>query len=205
MPSPVQPPLPEHVVARRTGHEHFAVDGTALSSTLSDFWTWSASDLLSNALRGQLAEYIVGLALDCVDGKLRREWDAFDLMTRDNIAVEVKSTAYLQTLGTTKASSRRFDIRATTGWHADSNSYSTIRQRQADVYVFCVHTSTDRRVADPLRLDQWDFYVVATTTINKALPQQRSIALSQLTPRLGAHAVGFGEVRDAVRAAVAGR
>lgn len=42
--------------------------------TVSDFWAWAGSDLLDNALRGQLAEFIVGSALGCIDGKFRREW-----------------------------------------------------------------------------------------------------------------------------------
>ena len=71
-------------VARRSGAEVFGLAGGLTSHTLLDFWQWSSSDLLSNATRGVLAEYIVGLALDCVGGT-RREWDAADLLTPDGI------------------------------------------------------------------------------------------------------------------------
>ncbi|MGW5524857.1 hypothetical protein [Gordonia sp. NPDC003950] len=189
------------VVVRRTGSEPFTFHADAQGATLNSFWSWAASDLLSNTLRGQLAEFIVGLALDCVDVRLRREWDAFDLKTDDGITVEVKSTAYLQSWGTTRSDSRRFDISESTAWHADTNTSATSASRPADVYVFCVHTAENRNVADPLRLDQWDFYVVSTTRINLILGQQKSIALSVLPKALDTSPVAFGEVADAVRRA----
>jgi len=37
--------------------------GERLPFGMEDFWRWSASDLLSNALRGVLAEFIVARAL----------------------------------------------------------------------------------------------------------------------------------------------
>ena len=41
--------------------------------------------------------FIVGLALGCVDGRVRAEWDACDLRTTQGSSVEVKSAAYVQT------------------------------------------------------------------------------------------------------------
>ncbi|MEE4025052.1 hypothetical protein V1Y59_18345 [Gordonia sp. PKS22-38] len=189
-------------VIRLTGKEPFSHDDVQLGRTVDDFWSWSSSDLLSNALRGMLAEYIVGVALGCVDHRIRLEWDAFDLKTDDGTTIEVKSTAYLQSWGVTKPSSRRFSIGETTAWHADTNTYETTAMRQADVYVFCVHTADDRAVADPLRLEQWEFYVVATATINRRLGNQRSIALSRLPRALDVSPVRFDGIADAVRQAV---
>ena len=34
------------------------------TSTFGDFWSWAYSDILSNANRSVLAEYLVGYALD---------------------------------------------------------------------------------------------------------------------------------------------
>ena len=54
----------------RNGHKDLPI-------ALIDFWRWSASNVLGNALRGQLAEFIVGYALDCLS-TVRQEWDAYD-------------------------------------------------------------------------------------------------------------------------------
>lgn len=189
---------------RHTGSEPFLLEGRPLAEHLRDFWSWSASDLLSNALRGQLAEYIVGMALGCVRGDVtRREWDAYDLVTRDGIKVEVKSTAYLQSWGTTTRASRRFGISETYGWDARTNAYSSTLARNSDVYVFCVHTATERSAANPLELGQWEFLVVATSKINQVLPQQKTIGLPVLTTTFGVSAVGFAEVAAAVHTAYA--
>lgn len=66
---------PNHV-AVKTGDERFTHQGQPAGGHLLGFWSWAYSDLLSNATRGVLAEYIVGLALGCVQSGTRREWDA---------------------------------------------------------------------------------------------------------------------------------
>jgi hypothetical protein len=69
------------VVAPGTGDEPFIHQDKSIGVNLFGFWRWAYSDLVSNATRGVLAEYIVGLALRCVDGCARVEWDMFDLRT----------------------------------------------------------------------------------------------------------------------------
>ena len=86
---------PAFNVSLKTGLEPFQTEGQSLNTTLLDFWRWSASDLVNNALRGKLAEYIVAQALDLTD-TLRVEWDEYDLITPTRIRIEVKSAAYLQ-------------------------------------------------------------------------------------------------------------
>ena len=99
---------PQLKAGRKTGEEKFRVGGTEFGTSLLDFWRWSASDLVSNATRGVLAEYIVATALGLADG-VRREWDAFDLLTKDGVRVEVKSAAYLQSWGHDRLVSGRGD------------------------------------------------------------------------------------------------
>jgi hypothetical protein len=91
---------------------------------------------LNNAMRGVLAEYIVGLALECVDGRVRTEWDATDLCTDKGIRVEVKSSASLQSWPQAKLSRIKFGIGPKTAWYAQTNSYATERKHQSDVFVF---------------------------------------------------------------------
>ena len=46
-------------IVSKTGREKFHTNGQTLDFDLSSFWAWSVSDLVSNATRGRLAEYIV--------------------------------------------------------------------------------------------------------------------------------------------------
>ena len=80
----------------KTGSESFHDDGRALGVSLLQFWQWSASDLLSNATRGRLAEYLVARDLGVADG-IRSEWIAHDLTSKIGTKIEVKSAAYVQT------------------------------------------------------------------------------------------------------------
>jgi hypothetical protein len=50
-------------VVRKSGDEPFKRDGKEMQFRLLDFWKWSASDLIGNAQRGILAEYIVASVL----------------------------------------------------------------------------------------------------------------------------------------------
>ena len=84
--------LAHHPATRKTGEERFHLSGQPTGPVLLDFWRWSVSDLVSNATRGRLAEYIVASALGLATG-VRSEWDAFDLLTPAGLRIEVKSSA----------------------------------------------------------------------------------------------------------------
>ncbi|WP_432794029.1 hypothetical protein [Rhodococcus ruber] len=55
----------------KAGNEPLHESGRLLGQQLRDFWAWAYSDLLGNAMRGVLAEYLVGTALGCVHGRTR--------------------------------------------------------------------------------------------------------------------------------------
>src|SRR3954468_6951472 len=71
---------------RRSIHD----EGLPARFTVLDFWQWSSSDLVSNALRGRIAEFLVARAHG-VDREVRNEWDAYDLATPSGLLIEVKS------------------------------------------------------------------------------------------------------------------
>lgn len=52
---------------RKNGDESFHNAGKPLGPTLLDSWRWNSSDLVSNANRGWLAEFIVASALGLTD------------------------------------------------------------------------------------------------------------------------------------------
>ena len=193
--------FPAITVTRKTGNEAFQFDGRSLPIDLLSFWQWSASDLIGNALRGVLAEFIVASAIGC-HGGTRTEWDAFDIETPEGIKIEVKSGAYIQSWSQEKLSSIQFGIRPTQGWDAKTNVYSTQSERRADVYVFCVLAHQVQETVEPLNLDQWVFYVVATKALDAAVGHQKTITLSrlrQLEPLKATH----GEIYQAIRRVLA--
>ena len=167
-------------VKRRTGDEQFYQNGNLLNLSLINFWQWSVSDLVSNATRGILAEYIVAYALGLTEG-VRTEWDAFDLLTKDGIKIEVKSAAYLQTWYHKKLSAITFSIRPTRLWNASTNELATELKRQADIYVFCVlnHKEKDS-LLDPLNLEQWEFYFLRASVLDEKIIKQKTIGLASL-------------------------
>lgn len=66
-----------------------------IDAYVSDFWAYAMSDLKMNNVRGYLAEFLVAKATGASGNRV--EWYAYDVKTSDNITIEVKSSAYLQT------------------------------------------------------------------------------------------------------------
>lgn len=184
------------IVERKTGDEPLHENGQPLAANVPMFWQWSASDLISNAMRGRLAEYVVACALGVAEG-VRVEWDAYDLQTASGIKVEVKSAAYLQSWQQTRPSTITFAIRPTLGWEAATNTYSTERKRQADVYVFALLAHRDKTTLDPLNVSQWEFYILPAAGLDAQLPTQKTIGLRTLQ-RIGAKLARFGELKAVV-------
>ncbi|WXL26985.1 hypothetical protein WG219_05850 [Ectopseudomonas mendocina] len=173
----------------KTGTEPFTAGGQPVGRDLQSFWRWAFSDVLNNALRGVLAEYIVASALDCNHG-VRTQWDAYDLKTASGIRIEVKSAAYLQSWGQKGLSAIQFSIAPAAVWDALTQKRSPTKVRAAQVYVFCVLTSQDKEAVNPLNLDQWDFYCLSASSLNEQVGAQRQISLKRLES-LGARRVGY--------------
>ena len=190
---------PEIEVSRKSGIESFHENGKPLKENLLSFWQWSASELVGNAMRGILAEYIVASAVGLSDGS-RTEWDAYDIETKEGIKVEVKSGAYIQSWSQRKLSSIQFGIRPTRKIDIQNNTYSTTAKRQSDVYVFCVLHHKDQSTIDPLDLEQWVFYILPTEELNKSVGGQKTITLSSLI-RLNPMEAVYRKVYSAIKQA----
>lgn len=164
---------------RKTGEEPIqAVDGQPAGKLL-DFWQWAYSDLVGNTERGAFAEYLVACAIG-TQGGTRISWDKYDLLSPEGIALEVKSSGYLQTWHQKKLSSIVFGIQPTYGWNIFTNQYDKQKMRQADIYVFCIHKHKDPKTLDPLDIRQWDFYLMPTKQLNEKLGGQKTISLTSL-------------------------
>ena len=163
---------------KKTGNEQFLNAGSDVC-TLRDFWAWAYSDLIGNTERGRLAEFIVAMALGITEG-MSVSWDKYDLLSKEGIRVEVKTSAYLQSWEQQNLSKISFGIQPTYGWDSVTNEYDAEKKRQSDVYVFCVLKHKDQVTLNPLDLSQWDFYVLSTAALNKAVPGQKTISLNKL-------------------------
>lgn len=191
--------LKAKIPQRLTGREEFKSHGVNTGFSVTSFWQWSASDLLGNAMRGLVAEYLVAHKLGCTT-KPRTEWDAYDVLTDDGIEVEVKSSAYLQSWNQTHLSVLSFSVAKTQGLDGLTNIAAPTKCRQADVYVFCVLAHKDKATVDPLNLDQWQFYVISTDVLDAALGDQKTAVLDTLR-RIGATEVAYEELAEKVRRA----
>lgn len=157
-------------------------------------------DLVDNRNRGIFAEWLVGQALGAIEEEgVRHEWDAYDLLYKKKIKVEVKTSGRSQTFGSGQASNPRFDIeKKKWSWIAETNEYieHIPPARFADVYVFCLHEpkrATNDNVRDPA---SWNFWVISKQNLDDELGDQKTVGLATLS-QLDAP-VGWRGIRAAV-------
>ena len=165
-------------ITRKTGSEQFHSNGKSLDFNLESFWQWSTSDIISNATRGILAEYLVARALGLGKSGVRDEWAVNDLQTTSGITIQVKSSAYIQSWHQDKPSQIIFNVQKTRVYDPDTNILSKDAKRSSDLYVFAVLTHKDKLTIDPLNIDQWQFYVLPTKVLDER--DQNSITLKTL-------------------------
>lgn len=164
----------------KTGDEPFLLQGAPTGFDLRSFWQWSTSDLVANSIRGILAEYLVAKSLRLDVSRPREPWAAFDLKTTDGLKIEVKSAAAVQSWHQSKLSPISFSYRESLAWDASTNVMATEKVRHADVYVFALLAHTHKPTVDPMKIEQWQFYVVATSALNARARSQHSITLRSL-------------------------
>ena len=186
--------------SRKTGEEVFIGMGKGKLLTLKDFWQWSSSDLVSNATRGILAEFLVASTLELNHG-VRNEWDSYDLKTETGVKIEVKSAAYVQSWYQQKLSNIIFNIRSTFAWDYKTSRFAKEKKRQADVYVFCLLHHEDKKTINPMDLSQWTFYVVSTKKIEQTCKDIKSISLSRLR-KLNPMVCNFDGLKEAIENSV---
>ncbi len=164
----------------KSGKESLRCEQNELPFKLLDFWKWSTSDILSNATRGILAEFIVATATNVNLDVPRDEWAAYDLIPPDNIKIEVKSSSFIQSWYQKDLSKISFSIRKSFYWDNTTNKQLKIKSRYADIYVMCLLFNTNQATIDPLDVDQWKFYVLSVKKINNYKRSQSSITLKSL-------------------------
>jgi hypothetical protein len=165
------------ITTKKNGNEIFIGDKN--KRTLLDFWRWAYSDLIGNTERGSIAEYLVAMACN-LDNSVRISWDSYDLKTKDDIKIEVKSSAFLQSWKQKNLSIPVFNVPKTKFWDYINNVYGTEKKRHADVYVFALLNHTEKNTLNPLDTKQWEFYIINTDILSKEIKDSKQITLKKL-------------------------
>ena len=184
--------------------EMFQYKGQELFSVL-DFWRYAYGQL--EGLSETVAEFLVARALGIEKAENVNYWTAYDMAYR-NKRIEVKATSYVHPWNTSISKVRNFSIEPTNnsywGNNTDDVNAGKKLSRQSEVYVFCLNSSTDIQNNNPLKVDDWIFYIVPTYEINiycKDNPEQKKISLNVIK-RLAQNGVAFDELKNAVDEAV---
>ena len=187
-----------------SGNENFWFDGMPLPHLVGDFWAWSSSDLLKGTLRGALAEFIVATAIGEDTSEAHEDRKAWDLEMKCGggvCKIEVKSSAYINAGAREELSAISFSIAPSRRNELGKKVLDKDQARRAsDVYIFCLFTSKDREAANPLILDDWQFIVIPTPTLDWACPGQKKITLRSLL-KLRSASVDYGNLAPAIEAA----
>lgn len=160
--------------------------------TAGDFWSWAYSDLVDNATRGVLAEFLVAQALGLELGP-KAHWEPFDLETPAGTRIEVKASGYLQAWAQRKHSVIQFSGLKAKAWDKKTGLHAEEATFNADMYVFCKQTSVDHDQYDVLNVEQWAFFVVPLSYVKEK-------GLNSLTEKTilrdGVTSVGFNELAN---------
>lgn len=183
-------------IEQKTGDESLSFNGKDTEIKLIDFWRWSVSDIISNATRGRFAEFIVATALNIDLTIIRDEWSAYDLTSPEGIKIEVKSASYLQSWYQRDFSKISFSIKAARHWDSLTNKQAEVPSRESDVYVFCLLKHREQSTLNPMKLDQWEFFVLSTLEINNYTRSVSSITLNSLQ-RL-TEGISYDKLREAI-------
>ena len=186
------------------GNERFHFQGVLLDETAKDFWAWAMSRLLADGPRGDLAEFIVNTALGIDTTDAKRGWGECDIIY-NGIRIEVKCSSMLQAWERKTPTRPVFSIGKTVNCDVQETEtgYRYIgrdnlpAERRSEIYVFCLFANTDRKTANPLDLDQWQFYVVSTQLINERCEDKKTISLNGLA-KLGCVPVAYSEIKSTV-------
>ena len=164
-------------------------------ASVSDFWSFAMSDLRMNNVRGYLAEFLVARAVGASSNRI--EWDAYDVLSRTNVKIEVKSFAYLQVWDQRKLSAPVFTGLKGRTWTPQIGE-SIAPTYNADVYVFCVQTAQTHAEYDPLDVAQWQFFVTSQSKLSDL--GYKSISLKTLLT-IANGPLPYAGLADAIEAA----
>lgn len=152
------------IIDKKSGRENFTYDNKILPYTLKDFWSFQYSNLISSKIRDDISKFIVAKALNITDRKFEY-FDGHDLTSKEGIPINVRSASYitLEEEETTK-----------------EISFNIGKKRQGFIYVFCVLSHRTKEDLNPLNINQWEFYIMAKSNLEKIVGDDEKITLKKL-------------------------
>ncbi len=175
------------------GTECFTYNGHEINMTIQDFWKWHFSEIYD--LQDKIAEFIVATALGLDEPYNVGSWTLYDI-DYHGVRIEVKETSYYhawQTDEEPKSQLRTFGITKAYSEYQDNTSEF---KRQNDIYVFCLNIGETRETSNPMKLENWEFYIVPTSTINECCGDAKSISLNRLKKLT--NPVAYDELRSEI-------
>lgn len=163
--------------SKLTGNERFRYNGKDLDLNILEFWQYKFSEIYDR--QDEIAEYIVEKALGLKKSQNTEYWTLWDIDYR-GMRIEVKETAYFHSWdkpGEPRSMQRSWGIGKAYSEYMDP---TTEKVRNNDIYVFCLITGFERKDANPLNLDNWEFYVVPTNLINRECGDNKTISLGRV-------------------------
>lgn len=154
------------------GTEPFTNHGSVTGLTIRDYWSFQFSNVLH--VPEEVAEFLVAKALGKDKPENKHQWTLFDMMYEGK-RIEVKETSFYHSWSKPGVTSRRNSFGITMAYGEDG-----VYERQNDLYVFCLLKGDDEESAWPLKVENWEFYVVPTSTINKRFANQKTVSLSRI-------------------------
>lgn len=182
-----------------SGNEKFLLNGSDLGLSVIDYWQFQFSNLIDNL--GYVAEFLVAKALAKDEPENCNGWTLFDTMYRGK-RIEVKSTSYWQSWkkGHAISEQRVFSIRKT---HVEYQNSKADLVRQNDIYIFCIDIGRTHESANPLNLENWQFYVIPTNVIDDKCGDQKTISLNRVRELYGnKQGLSYNQLKEAVDKAI---
>lgn len=169
-----------------TGKELFK-NTASKKFSVAKLWQYAFSNLNSNVLRGELAEFLVEMALSD-DGEvgLRNPWGDYDVITKKGTKIEVKCCSYIQDWDQNKLTRIIFSgLKARElYWSEAVKPYSELKNVNKDykseIYVFALFKHQATETLDILDLDQWCFFVLSRDDVSRISKNGNSVSLYNL-------------------------
>ncbi len=180
------------------------------ATTVLDFWRWAFSDLCDDALKGTYAEWLVGLLLDI---PMRRciSWANSDLKTPAGVTVEVKSSAYWQSIKLYDTDGKPKSVEIASEDTVKRIRFGGLKARdgliqnsskpadyKSDLYIFAFQKERDSTLWNALDLSQWEFYLLK----RKDLADRGCKSISLVELRKLCKPMSAAELREKGRAAL---
>ncbi|MBN1162503.1 hypothetical protein JXA34_02025 [Patescibacteria group bacterium] len=183
-----------------TGKETFKNANKEFS--VLQFWQFAFSNLNSNVLRGDLAEFFIENALRDVEHiTIKNPWGDFDVVTNEGTKIETKCSAFLQDWDQKELSKPLFSgLRAKDlYWNSAVSDFKADsgKDYKSDIYVFVLQNHKNPETLNLLDMNQWEFFVLSRDELKEISKNASSVSLVKLQKE-NVEPIHFNGLRQAI-------